>query len=56
MATNEIQTIREHAAEVLARLERLLAGKAVDGLHLGDPGLTREWAERSAEVYRGIVR
>jgi hypothetical protein len=37
----------------IERLEALLRGEAVDGLKLGDPGLSEDWARSELAELRG---
>lgn len=41
---------------VIKRLEALLDGKEVDGLRLGDPGLTLEWVIESIAEYKKLLK
>jgi hypothetical protein len=36
-------------------LERALAGETVEGLRLGDPGITREWCEAQLANHREML-
>lgn len=40
----------------IKRLEALLDGKEVDGLRLGDPGLTLEWVIESIAEYKKLLK
>jgi hypothetical protein len=44
----------EHQA-VICRLESLLKGETVDGLKIGDPGITHEWVEQSLDAYKRFL-
>lgn len=56
LTDEEIHAERIERQVVISRLEQLLRGETVDGLKIGDKGISREWAENALESYRIMVR
>jgi hypothetical protein len=58
MTAAKTETTHEDYLEhlnVIRRLRGILRGETVDGLKIGDAGITREWVERCLEAYKGFV-
>jgi hypothetical protein len=47
---------REYYLDTIERLERALKGETIDGVKMGDSGISHGWLKRTLQSYRDMLQ